>query len=140
MRIVLSFLAVIAVCFSATTACSKKHVDNVSLYGKWELVTSASPYIARIATPPIGSVLSIGTDGHYEILAQGAVKDSGTILLSIDSANRPDIIYFNYQEFFQYGLEGKSAFTVNIQGNVLDLTFLTTLEFVTAPVIRFRKL
>jgi len=140
MRFILRLLTVIAVGFSVTTACSKRHVDNASLYGKWELVSSSSPYIARIATPGVGSALSLGTNGRYEITAQGALKDSGTFLLSLDSAVSPNILYFNYQEYYQYGLEGKSAFTVRIQGDGLELTFLSNLEFAVTPVIRFKKL
>ena len=142
MRHILNFLTVVAIALSATTACSKKDQppDNVSLIGKWKLISSTSPYIARISTPPIGSVLSLGADGRYEIIAQSGVKDTGTFVLSTDALARPDILYFNYQEYFQYGLEGKSAFTANIHGDVLELAFLTNLEFVVTPVIRFKKL
>jgi hypothetical protein len=141
MRFILNLLAVVAVGFSVTTACSKKQVDNASLYGKWKLVSSTSPYIARIATPGAGSVLSLGTDGEYEITSQGVVKDSGTFVLSLDSvAARPNVLYFNYLEYYQNGLDGRSAFTVNIQGDVLELTFLTSLEFAVTPVARFKKL
>jgi len=141
MRWILSFLAVIAVGFSVTTACSKKHVPNASLYGKWELVSSTSPYVANIPITPPGSVLNLGADGKYEITAQGAVKDTGTFFFLRDSVSGSNILYFNNGQYFANGVNGKAAYSMSVQGENLQLGFISlTLEFITAPVILFKKL
>jgi hypothetical protein len=138
-------ITAVAVAFSLTTACSKKPISPVSqagLYGQWKLAYSASPYLARIDSPPPGSILNLDSvSGRYAITWQGKVQDAGTYMLSKDELDRSTVvIYFNYFEYFEYGtVDHKSAYIVQINGGSLRLTFLTTMEFFTTPVIQFQK-
>jgi hypothetical protein len=144
MRFLLYLITVIAVVLSVTTACSKKSHDPVpdaSFYGKWVLASSSSPNLARIHSPALGSVLSLDANGRYEISSQGSLLDSGTFILSRDTLSPSvNLLIFNNQEYFEYGLlDHKNAFTVNIHGDRLWLTFLTTMELLTTPVLQFQK-